>query len=83
MEQLDQSAVNLAKAIRQHESGGNFSARGQSGEYGAYQFMPDTWKSWSKQYLGQDIPIEQATPEQQNEVAYKKIKELKDQGYDV
>ena len=58
---LDQDAVNLAKAIRQTESGGNFTARGKSGEYGAYQY----------------------TPEQQNEVAYKKIKELKDAGHNV
>lgn len=82
METLDQSAVNLAKSIRQNESGGNFSARGKSGEYGAYQFTEPTWNNYSKQY-GISVPLEQATPEQQNEVAYKKIKEWKDAGYNV
>jgi hypothetical protein len=81
--QLDPQVVNLTKAIRQVESGGNFQAKGKSGEYGAYQFMPGTWASSSQKYLGQSIPLDQATPEQQNEVAYKKIKDLKDQGLNV
>lgn len=81
--ELDPQAVNLAKAIRQHESGGDFTARGKSGEYGAYQYTPDTWNTDSQKYLGQSVSLEQATPEQQNEVAYKKIKELKDQGNNV
>lgn len=80
---LDQDAVNLAKAIRQTESGGNFQAKGKSGEFGAYQFTPATWASSSKKYLGQDVQLEQATPEQQNEVAYKQIKEWKDKGFNV
>lgn len=78
--QLDQDAVNLAKAIRQQESGGDFQARGKSGEYGAYQFTEPTWKVYAKKHLGQDVPLSQATPEQQNEVAYKQIKEWKDAG---
>lgn len=80
--QLDPEAVNLAKAIRQSESGGNFQARGKSGEYGAYQFTKPTWEGASKKY-GVNVPLEQATPEQQNEVAYKQIKEWKDKGYNV
>ena len=80
--ELDQGVVNLAKAIRQTESGGNFSAKGKSGEHGAYQFTPDTWKTQASKY-GINIPIEQATPEQQNAVAYNKIKEWKDKGHDV
>ncbi len=79
-EQLDQDVVNLAKAIRQSESGGNFNARGKSQEIGAYQFTPDTWSASSMKYLGQPIPLDKATPEQQNEVAYKQIKEWKDSG---
>lgn len=82
-QQLDQEAVNLAKAIRQTESGGNFEAKGKSGEYGAYQFMPDTWNAWSKQHLGKEVPLDKATPEIQNEVAYKVIKSLKDSGKNV
>lgn len=80
--QLDNDAVNLSKAIRQTESGGNFQAKGKSGEYGAYQFTSPTWDSYSKKY-GVNVPLEQATPSQQNEVAYKQIKEWKDNGYNV
>jgi len=76
---LDQDALRLAKSIRQVESGGDYNARGGSGEFGAYQFMPETWKSWSKQYLGDS----NALPDKinQNKVAYSKIKELKDKGH--
>lgn len=77
---LDQDAVNLVKAIRQTESGGNFSARGKSGELGAYQYTQPTWDTYSKKH-GVNVPLEQATPEQQNEVTYKQIKEWKDSGY--
>lgn len=80
--QLDQDAVNLTKAIRQTESGGNFSAVGKSGEYGAYQFTEPTWNATSSKY-GVNVPLKQATPEQQNEVAYRQIKEWKDKGYNV
>ncbi len=80
--QLDPAVVNLAKAIRQTESGGNFSATGKSGEYGAYQFTDPTWNAWAKKY-GITTPLDQATPEQQNAVAYNQIKAWKDQGYNV
>ncbi len=79
---LDPTVVNLAKAIRQTESGGDFSAKGKSGEHGAYQFTPDTWNAEANKY-GINVPIEKATPEQQNAVAYNKIKEWKDSGKDV
>ena len=80
-EQLDQDAVNLAKAIRKVESNDTPTARGASGEFGYYQFMPQTWASSTKKFLGRDVPTDQATPELQNEVAYKQIKEWKDKGY--
>ena len=70
-EQLDPSVVNLAKAIGQSESGGKYDAKGKSGEYGAYQYTPTTWASDSHKYLGSVVPLEQATPAQQDEVAYK------------
>jgi len=82
METLDKDVINIAKAIRQSESGGDFKAKGKSGEYGAYQFTPDTWKAQASKY-GITVPIEQATPQQQNEVAYRKIKEWKDSGKNV
>lgn len=76
---LDSKVVALAKAIRQHESGGNYKAKGGSGEFGAYQFMPSTWKSWAKQYLGDsNAKMDEIN---QNKVAYYKILELKNKGY--
>lgn len=69
---LDPKIVNLAKAIRQTESQGNFTAKGASGEYGAYQFLPSTWAGTAPKY-GVNVPLNQATPEQQNEVAYKQL----------
>ena len=78
---LDTQALNLAKAIRKAETGTSsdpYNAKGASGEYGAYQYMPDTWKQWSKQYLGREGA--EMSVENQNKVAYARIKELKDQG---
>lgn len=69
---LDPRAILAAKAIRQVESGGNYSASGKSGEYGAYQFEPSTWDAAAPQY-GINVPLSQATREQQNEVAVKTI----------
>ena len=80
--QLDPQVVNLAKAIRQTESGGDFSVKGKSGEYGAYQFTPNTWNSQASKY-GINTTLDKATPEQQNAVAYNQIKEWKDAGHNV
>lgn len=74
---LDPQLVNLAQAIRQTESGGNYQATGKSGEYGAYQFMPETWAAASQKYLGSNVPLQSATKEQQNEVAYKQLSDWK------
>lgn len=83
---LDPQVVNLAKAIRQTESGGDFKAEGDKNashtSYGAYQFGKDTWNKTASKY-GVQVPLREATPEQQNEVAYKQIKEWKDKGYNV
>lgn len=76
---LDPQSVNLAKSIRQTESGGNFQAKGKSGEYGAYQWEPNTWTAESSS-AGINVPLDQATPEQQNEVAYKHIESEKQKG---
>lgn len=80
--QLDPDAVNLSKAIRQTESGGDATARGKSGEYGAYQWEPKTWATMSSA-AGVNVPLEQSTLQQQNQVAYNQIKKWKDQGYNV
>lgn len=83
-EQLDPSIVNLAQAISKTETRGQsspYTAKGGSGEYGAYQYTAPTWGTDSQKYLGQNIPLESATPAQQDEVAYKKIQDLGKQGY--
>jgi hypothetical protein len=78
-QQLDRDAVNLARAIRQRESGGDFTARGKSGEYGAFQMTKGFWTGRAQKYLGN--PNAPLTPQNQNKVAYSQIKEWKDQGY--
>jgi DNA-binding NarL/FixJ family response regulator len=74
------SAKKIAEAIKTVESGGNYNAKGASGESGAYQFMPSTWKSWAGKYLGNaNAPM---TKINQDKVATSRISELLKQGYD-
>ncbi len=80
--ELDQDVVKLAKAIRQVESGGNYAVRSKDGSFGAYQFIKPTWDSTARKY-GVNAKWEEATPAQQNEVAYKQIKEWKDKGFNI
>jgi hypothetical protein len=80
--QLDPQIVNLTKAIRQQESGGKFDAVSPDGSYGAYQFIKSTWDATAPKY-GVNAGWKEATPQQQNEVAYKQIAEWKGQGYNV
>ena len=75
---LDQGVALLARAIRKVESNDNFKAEGASGEFGAYQFMPDTWAVLARRYLGNaHAPM---SPTNQDKVAYYEIKNLKDKG---
>lgn len=76
--QMDNDVINLAKAIRQTESGGDFNAKGASGESGAYQWTAPTWKAHAGTVLGN--PNAEMTPSNQNAVAYKMLKTWKDQG---
>lgn len=72
------NAKAIAAAIKKVESGGNYNARGGSGEFGAYQFMPDTWRGWAKTYLGNsNAPM---TPQNQDVVAEAHISSLLAQG---
>lgn len=77
--QLDPAVLNLVKGIRQVESGSNYQAQGKSGEYGAYQYTPSTWKQWAGKYLG-DQNADITDPANQNKVAYARVLELKNQG---
>ena len=76
--QLDQDAVRLAKAIRHVESRDNENAQGASGEFGLYQWMPDTWASTTKKY---NLDPNDKSRANQNKAAYTQIKELKDKGF--
>jgi hypothetical protein len=69
-------ASKVADAISQVESGGK-QVKGASGEFGAFQFMPATWETISKQVAGQVIP---QTPENERAVAEGKIAQLLAQG---
>lgn len=72
-------ASRIASAIKKVESNGNYNARGASGEFGAYQFMPSTWTDWAGAYLGN--PNAPMTQQNQDQVAMAKISELIKQGY--
>ncbi len=75
------NAQSIANAIRTVESGGNYNAKGASGESGAYQFMPSTWKGWAGKYLGNaNAPMTKAN---QDKVALAKINDLLKQGYNA
>lgn len=77
--QLDPDVLRLAKSIRQVETG-NRPVQGASGELASrYQFMPGTWKGEAKRILGdENAPL---TLENENKVAYTRIKEKKDAGW--
>lgn len=90
---LDPTAYTLTKAIAYQENGGNTPSYtiasgddgstpdGSSGKLGggAYQFTSPTWAAWAGQVLGN--PNAPMTPENQNQVAYTKIKSWLDAGY--
>lgn len=65
------TASRIANAIKKVESGGDYNARGASGETGAYQFMPATWKQWAGEFLGD--PNAPQTPQNQDRVALARI----------
>ena len=81
--QIDQDVKNLVSAMARAETGTSspeaYKKRGASGEFGRYQYMPDTWKQWSAE-SGISTPLEQSSIEEQNKVAYNKVKQWKDSG---
>lgn len=83
MEPIDPQVKNLVSAIGRAETGTPnpkaYIQKGASGEFGRYQFVPGTYKSYAKKYLGN----ENAEPnvENQNKIAYSFVKEKKDAGY--
>lgn len=81
-DQLDPQIKNLALAIREIESGGNYGARGKSGEYGAYQFMSATWRGLAAKYLG-DANADITDPRNQNKVVYSQLLDWKNAGNNI
>lgn len=82
MDELDQDAVVLAKAIKKQETGDAadaYTKKGGSGEFGAYQFMPSTYTGYAKKYLGNSAAA--PSVENQNKIAYSFVKEKKDAGF--
>jgi len=81
---IDPTIKALTSAIAEAETGSSspeaYTKRGASGEFGRYQFMPDTWKAYAGE-AGVSTSLEQSSMEEQNKVAYNKIKQWKDQGY--
>lgn len=76
-QEIDTSVVNLARAIRKKESGGNYNAKGKSGEFGAFQWMPGNFEAAAKKY-GLD-PTDKS-PVNQDKVAYYSLLEGKKAG---
>lgn len=75
---LNPLAVNLAKAIRQTESGNNYSATGDGGQsHGAYQFNKNNFHDWAAQY---GLNPNDFSPVNQDKVAYARIEDLLKKG---
>lgn len=68
----------LLKAIKLVESKGDYTAKGESGEKGAYQFTNATYRMYSYLYFKELLPM---TPENQDKIATKKIENLVRAGF--
>jgi len=74
---------DILSTLREIESGGDYRKRGASGEMGAYQFMPGTWRDYSQEYIrANSLPHARLpmSPEWQDKVAGFKVKQLLDEG---
>jgi hypothetical protein len=74
----EQRAIRLMRAMSIVESGGDYSVRGESGEYGRYQFTRQTWSALCKEYYGEVKPMHAY---HQEVVASRVVHELIDKGY--
>ncbi len=83
-EQSNPIADAIFKALAYTENGGKPDIKkpsaGKTGEMASvFQFTPSTWKNYSKQVTGADIPI---SPEAEAFVVHKKIGEWLKKGYE-
>lgn len=77
-----QTAFNIAKAIGYAENGGKPNIKkpkaGKTGEMASiFQYTPNTWKAYSKQILGKEVPM---TPDAETEVTQGKVQQWLDKG---
>jgi len=82
MDTIDPKIKNFVSALGKTETGDDpnaYTKQGQSGEFGRYQFMPDTYRNYAQKYLG-DSHAEPSV-ENQNKIAYSFVKEKKEAGY--
>lgn len=78
---LDVNVVNLAKAMRQVESGNRAVLPAEGAELGGasrYQYTTGTWKGVAQKYLGDaNAPL---TAKNEDQVTYMRVKDWKDAG---
>lgn len=71
---------SIMGAIREQESDGNYDAvNGDSGAFGAYQFMPDTWNDACSQF---GLDPSDTSPDNQDKAAYNLMSKYYDQYQD-
>lgn len=83
---IEANAQQIADAIKQIESGGNYNAQGKAGESGAYQYLPETWRKISSDYQSANLGVSTRyalpyTSENQDKVTKWKIQDLLDKNF--
>lgn len=73
-----EKAEKISLTIKKVESGGRYEVKGASGEIGAYQMLPSTYKNLSIIHLGTSTPM---TPENQDLIVRKEVERLLREGY--
>ena len=76
---INKKVTEILYTLRQVESHNRYYVEGLSGEYGAYQFMPLTWRHYSIKYFDEVLDI--TCKNNQDKVAHAKVKDLVEQGY--
>ena len=80
---IDPQIKALVSAMGEAETGPSspeaYTKKGASGEYGRYQFLPDTYKARAGKYLGDANAA--PTVENQNKIQYEWVKDMKNKGY--
>lgn len=83
MEDKQKLAVDVTKALGYTENGGkpdiNNTKAGKTGELKSiFQITPATWKNYSKQVFGKEVPL---TPDNESHVVLHKVNDWLNKGY--